>query len=84
MNLQPISDAALKAEVEAEIARVAGRPHRLLLTLDGPQTQALLAMRGAGMQWPAIMAFWKRKGWPGSPNTLRRVYREATGDATEA
>ncbi len=83
MELTGIDEAVIRAEVEAEIARMAELAHPRELTLDQVQVDALVRLRSAGMQWPAIMAYWRRKGWQGSPHTLRRIYREHQ-DAAQA
>jgi hypothetical protein len=56
MDLTPLDEATLMAEVNAEIARAAENARRRELVLDPVQTRALVAMRSSGMPWPGILA----------------------------
>ena len=84
MNLQPISDDVLRADVEAEIARLGGAHHFNKAVLSPVQMEALIKMRSAGLIWRDISAFFKARGLCMSEKTLRRIWIEGVENAPEA
>jgi len=84
MNLQPISDDVLRADVEAEIARLGGARHPNKVVLSPAQMEGLIAMRSAGLIWRDISAFFKARGLCMSEKTLRRIWLEDGGNAPKA
>ena len=84
MNLQPISDDVLRADVEAEIARLSGAPQYNKIVLSPAQMEGLMAMRAAGLKWRDITAFFKVRGLCTSEKTLRRIWTEGTDNAEKA
>ena len=76
MNLDPISEDVIQREIEAAIADGPGERYNKVV-LNEVQMEALLKMRRAGVPWPRVMEIWAQAGWPGSPNTLMRIVREA-------
>lgn len=43
------------------------------------QAYYIVAARDAGVEWDAIMAYCKSRGWSGAESTLLKFYREQKG-----